>query len=88
METTSAIVCDPAIAIAEDRTIFYLKAGFHMIADHRRPYCSAIRDHMETSLKCDRNLLAILFLSIERSSNEILFNLEIINLIVFEKQHT
>ena len=41
METTSAIVCDPAIAIAEDRTMFYLKAGFHndMIADDRRPYC-------------------------------------------------
>ena len=71
--------------------MFYLKAGFHMNADDRRPYCdlrSAIRNHMETSLKCDRNLLAILFLSIERSSNEILFNLEIINLIVFEKQHT
>ena len=33
METTSAIVCDPAIAIAEDRTMFYLKAGFHTIAD-------------------------------------------------------
>ena len=47
METTSAIVCDPAIAIAEDRTMFYLKAGFHMIADDRRPYCdlrSAICD--------------------------------------------
>ena len=34
----SAIVCDhmettSAIAIAEDRTMFYLKAGFHMIAD-------------------------------------------------------
>ena len=71
--------------------MFYLKAGFHMIADDRKPYCdlrSAICNHMETSLKCDRNLLAILFLSIERSSNEILFNLEIINLIVFEKQHT
>ena len=39
METTSAIVCDPAIAIAEDRTMFYLKAGFHMTADDRRPYC-------------------------------------------------
>ena len=54
METTSAIVCDPAIAIAEDRTMFYLKAGFHMIADDRSPYCdlrSAICDHMETSLK-------------------------------------
>ena len=38
-ETTSTIVCDPAIAIAEDRTMFYLKAGFHMIADDRRPYC-------------------------------------------------
>ena len=35
METTSAIVCDPAIVIAEDRTMFYLKAGFHMIADRR-----------------------------------------------------
>ena len=34
METTSVIVCD-----AEDRTMFYLKAGFHMIADDRRPYC-------------------------------------------------
>ena len=33
--------------------MFYLKAGFHMIADDRRPYCdlrSAIRDRMETSL--------------------------------------
>ena len=56
METISAIVCDPAIAIetiAEDRTMFYLKAGFHMIADDRRPYCdlrSAICDYMETSL--------------------------------------
>ena len=39
METTSAIVCDPAIAIAEDKSMFYLKAGFHMIADDRRPYC-------------------------------------------------
>ena len=39
METTSAIVCDPAIAVAEDRTMFYLKAGFHMIADDRRPFC-------------------------------------------------
>ena len=41
METTSAIVCDPAIAIAiaDDRTMFYLKAGFHMIEDDRRPYC-------------------------------------------------
>ena len=37
METSSAIVCDPTIA--EDRTMFYLKAGFHMIADDRRPYC-------------------------------------------------
>ena len=47
METTSAIVCDP-------RTMFYLRAVFHMITDDRRPYCdlrSAIRDHMETSLK-------------------------------------
>ena len=36
METTSAIVCDDpaiAIAIAEDKSMFYLKAGFHMIAD-------------------------------------------------------
>ena len=34
---TSAIVGDPAIdTIAEDRTMFYLKAGFHMIADDRR----------------------------------------------------
>ena len=41
--TRSAIVCDhmettsvdPAIVIAEDRTMFYLKAGFHMIADRR-----------------------------------------------------
>ena len=42
METTSAIVCDPAIVIADDR----------------RPYCdlrSAMRDHMETSLKCSLN---------------------------------
>ena len=31
----SAIVCDPAIVIAEDRTMFYRKAGFHMIADRR-----------------------------------------------------
>ena len=31
----SAIVCDPAIVIAEDRTMFYLKAGFHRIADRR-----------------------------------------------------
>ena len=31
----SAIVCDPAIVIAEDRTMFYLKAGFHMITDRR-----------------------------------------------------
>ena len=30
---------DPAIAIADDRTMFFLKAGFHMIADDRRPYC-------------------------------------------------
>ena len=33
--------------------MFYLKAGFHMIADDRRHYYdlrSAIRDHMETSL--------------------------------------
>ena len=54
--------------IAGDRTWFYLlrssaitiagsqtiaEVCFHMIADHRRPYCdlrSAIRDHMETSL--------------------------------------
>ena len=38
-----------AIAIADDR-----RSSFHMIADDRRPYCdlrSAIRDHMETSLK-------------------------------------
>ena len=35
METTSAIVCDLAIVIAEDRTMLYLKAGFHMIADRR-----------------------------------------------------
>ena len=36
METTSAIVCDPAIAIAEDRTMFYLKAGFHRFPYDRR----------------------------------------------------
>ena len=35
-EHTSAIVCDPAIVITEDRTMFYLKAGFHMIADDLR----------------------------------------------------
>ena len=57
METTSAIVCDPAIVIAEDRTDRRIaddrRSSFHMIADDRRPYCdlrSAIRDHMETSL--------------------------------------
>ena len=53
METTSAIVCDPAISIAEDRTMFYLKAGFHMIAD-----LIAICDHMETSLKAGFHMIA------------------------------
>ena len=54
METTSAILRSRSQTIAEDRTMFYLKAGFHMIADDHSPYCdlrSAIRDHMETSLK-------------------------------------
>ena len=35
METTSAIVCDPAIVIADDR-----RSSFLMIADGRRPYCN------------------------------------------------
>ena len=41
-----------AIMIAGSQTI--AEVCFHMIADDRRPYCdlrSAIRDHMETSLK-------------------------------------
>ena len=41
-----------AIVIAGSQTI--AEVCFHMIADDRRPYCdlrSAIRDHMETSLK-------------------------------------
>ena len=49
METTSAIVCDPAIVIAEDRTMFYLKAGFHMIADRR----SQIADRKQSQLIAD-----------------------------------
>ena len=39
METTSAILRSRSQTIAEDRTMFYLKAGFHMIADDRRLYC-------------------------------------------------
>ena len=39
METTSAILRSRSQTIAEDRTMFFLKAGFHMIADDRRPYC-------------------------------------------------
>ena len=39
METTSAILRSRSQTIAEDRTMFYLKAGFHMIADDRRHYC-------------------------------------------------
>ena len=49
MVLSSAIVCDHDRRIADDR-----RSSFHMIADDRRPYCdlrSAIRDHMETSLK-------------------------------------
>ena len=49
MVLSSAIVCDRDRRIADDR-----RSSFHMIADDRRPYCdlrSAIRDHMETSLK-------------------------------------
>ena len=45
---SSAIVC----TITGSQTI--AEVCFHMIADDRRPYCdlqSAIRDHMETSLK-------------------------------------
>ena len=49
METTSAIVCDPAIVIAEDRTMLYLKAGFHMIADRR----SQIADRKQSQLIAD-----------------------------------
>ena len=44
---SSAILRSRSQTIAEDRTMFYLKAGFHMIADDRRPYCdlrSAICD--------------------------------------------
>ena len=47
---TSAIVCDPAITIAED------KAGFHMIADRRSQIAmrsAIVCDHMETYF-CDR----------------------------------
>ena len=36
---SSAILRSRSQTIAEDRTMFYLKAGFHMIADDRRPYC-------------------------------------------------
>ena len=54
----SAIVCDPAIVIAEDRTMFYLKAGFHMIADRRSQIAirsAIVCDHMETTsaIVCD-----------------------------------
>ena len=56
-----SIFCDrlrsSAIMIAGSQTI--AEVCFHMIADDRRPYCdlrSAIRDHMETSLK-PRHLL-------------------------------
>ena len=35
----SAILGSRSQTIAEGRTMFYLKAGFHMIADDRRPYC-------------------------------------------------
>ena len=51
-----SIFCDrlrsSAIMIAGSQTI--AEVCFHIIADDRRPYCdlrSAIRDHMETSLK-------------------------------------
>ena len=35
METTSAIVCDPAIVIAEDRTMFYLLRSIAIVCDLR-----------------------------------------------------
>ena len=58
METTSAIVCDPAIVIAEDRTMFYLKAGFHMIADRRSQTIAINRRRSQEiehgSIFCDR----------------------------------
>ena len=58
METTSAIVCDPAIVIAEDRTMFYLKAGFHMIADRRSQTIAIDRRRSQEiehgSIFCDR----------------------------------
>ena len=44
---SSAILRSQSQTIAEDRTMFNLKAGFHMIADDRRHYCdlrSAICD--------------------------------------------
>ena len=62
METTSAIVCDPAIVIAI--TI----AGSQTIAD-LIAICnlrSAIRDHMETSLKSIYQLISPLRLSEEK----------------------
>ena len=51
-----SIFCDRDRRIADDR-----RSSFHMIADDRRPYCdlrSAIRAHMETSLKAGFHMIA------------------------------
>ena len=58
METTSAILRSWSQTIAEDRTMLYLKASFHMIADDRRSQIANNRNWSQEiehgSIFCDR----------------------------------